>query len=133
MIYFIYSLLTTFYTMCQVQKIEVNSCTVVAESENGYLHIACPFTNEAGISDVLSQITVYKQIYTPQSTPAMASIDRVSIISISRSVGLNPVYTIKLDPSAEDTNYQVVFHGAKYQEHEPPMGYGGANPVGDLG
>ena len=119
--------------MCQTQIIELNACTVVAESNGGYLHIPCPFAGENGTSNVLSQITVYKQIYTPASTPAIASIDQVAIESVSLSVGYDAMYTIKLDPSAEDTKYQVVFHAAKYQEHEPPMGYGGANPVGDLG
>ena len=105
--------------------------TVVGNCINNVITLPCPFT-ENQISDKLAHISVYKQIYTPQSPNAAVSIDSVKVLKVSRSLGLNPSYCIEVE-NTEDGNYQVVFAAASFVPHEPPMGHGGPQIVGDIG
>ncbi len=105
--------------------------TVVGECTSNVIYLPCPFT-ENQISDKLAHISVYKQNYTPQSPNAVVSITDVKVCAVERSVGLNPHYRIELE-NAEDGKYQVLFASASFITHEPPQGFGGAQPIGDIG
>ncbi|WP_338792325.1 hypothetical protein [Bernardetia sp. MNP-M8] len=106
--------------------------TVIGECVNNVIYLPCPFTDENGVCDTLSIISVYKQNYTAQSPNAMVSMTEQKICAIERGVGLNLGYRIELE-NVEDGKYQVVFASAKYVPHDPPAGFGGAQPIGDIG
>ncbi|WP_338765870.1 hypothetical protein WAF17_02570 [Bernardetia sp. ABR2-2B] len=129
---------TTTSTTSTATQTETQDCcneqnkTVIGNCVNNVITLPCPFAGVNGISDKIAHVSVFMQNYTPQSPSAIVSITELKVLAVERTVGYNVTYKIEVE-NAVDGEYQVLFNSASFVPHNPPMGYGGPQIVGDIG
>ncbi|WP_338791233.1 hypothetical protein [Bernardetia sp. MNP-M8] len=103
--------------------------TVFADIVAGVIEVDCPFADSQGISSNIAHLDIYLMNLAGNQILSLSHLSKFA--SFTRSVGLNPIYTITLENDQPQTGTcQIVFTAAPFLiiddsgGNQPPQGAG---------